>query len=137
MKRELEDELVKLAPTFLKDMHADETVTCMAWGVSCSDGWYSVVKEICEKLEAINMKMDGKAKVIADQIKEKFGELTVYYHVEGDMPSELKEEASAIVCEAEEKSWSVCEECGKPATMTTKGWITRLCEECYERRTRK
>jgi hypothetical protein len=136
MKLELEEKLTALAPVFLRDMHGDETKTCMAFGIECSDGWFAIVKEMCEKIEAVNRRLNGEALVVADQIKEKFGELTVYYSIDGEVDSNVRDEVRSIVVEAEAKSWDVCEECGKPATCTTKGWIRRLCKECYDRRSK-
>lgn len=80
MKKELELKLVELYPEIFRDYGGDMRQTCMAWGLACGDGWYSLLDALCQTLELIT---DGKdAQVVADQVKEKFGGLRFYYHVE-------------------------------------------------------
>ena len=134
MRQELEEKLVKAAPVLLKDYHGDQMKTCMAWGMECDDGWFDLLMELCSKLEEINN--SGNGRVVATQIKEKFGELCFYYYTE-NMTKEEHNKVYEIVSEAEQRSWDICEICGKPATHTTKGWIKRLCNECYGKLDRK
>lgn len=96
------------------------TQSCMGWGFSCGDGWYDLIYELSKKLEA-------KGNVEATQVKEKYGTLRFYYSG-GD------EETDSLIKEAEEKSAVTCESCGKPGSLTGKGWVTTLCQECFEER---
>ena len=128
MSPELEQKLVEAAPTFLKDYNGDEMQTCMAWGMECDDGWFDLLMDCVTRLEEINRKSKGC--VYASQIKQKFGMLTIYYFTQG-LTEEENDLVQQIVYEAEEKSEGICEQCGKPATVVTQGWISHLCDDCY------
>jgi hypothetical protein len=60
--------------------------------------------------------------VTLDQVKEKFGTLRFYYSG-GD------EYIAGLVSMAESMSGVTCEECGKPGTRTSGGWIKTACKE--------
>ena len=60
--------------------------------------------------------------VVASQVKEKFGMLTIY-HRGGNSYTD------GVLRVAEEMSRHVCEECGKPGYSTATGWIRTLCDE--------
>lgn len=76
MKPELEQKLVKKYPKLYRDYGGNMMVTCMCWGFSCGDGWYNIINNLSKSLCEFNVD------VIADQVKEKFGGLRFYYHVE-------------------------------------------------------
>ena len=60
--------------------------------------------------------------VTLDQVKEKFGTLRFYYQGGDDT-------ISGMVRMAESMSGVTCEECGKPGTQTSGGWIKTVCVE--------
>jgi hypothetical protein len=60
--------------------------------------------------------------VTLDQVKEKFGTLRFYYSGGDDY-------ISGLVSMAESMSGVTCEECGKPGTQTSGGWIKTVCVE--------
>jgi hypothetical protein len=60
--------------------------------------------------------------VTLDQVKEKFGTLRFYYTGGDDY-------ISGLVSMAESMSGVTCEECGKPGTQTSGGWIKTVCVE--------
>jgi hypothetical protein len=62
------------------------------------------------------------AQVTLDQVKEKFGTLRFYYTGGDDY-------ISGMVTMAESMSGVTCEECGKPGTRTSGGWIKTACKE--------
>lgn len=62
-----------------------------------------------------------------DQVKEKFGGLRFYIPMGNDKIFEL-------IDEAEEKSQNICIVCGDPATTSTKGWVTHVCDEHKDRK---
>jgi len=80
MKKEMELKLVELYPKIFRDYGGDMRMTCMAWGIACGDGWYSLLDSMCQTIELLTA--DKDMQVIADQVKEKFGGLRFYYHVE-------------------------------------------------------
>jgi hypothetical protein len=61
----------------------------------------------------------------ASQIKEKFGGLRFYMTCGTD-------EIFDLVEEAEELSYKICEECGKPGKERDGGWIHTHCDDCHE-----
>lgn len=104
-------------------------------------GWYEVVKPLFEFIEKYNAdkksfekfteedKESGAVpKIQIHQIKEKFGGLRFYT---GYAPKEFDD----LVEEAEDLSYEVCEECGKPGH-TRKNewyWLCTLCDECAKK----
>jgi hypothetical protein len=119
MKKELEMELVKKYPKLYSQYGGDMRQTCMAWGMSCGDGWYNIIDELSAKLEPFG--------IVAAQVKEKFGGLRFYIEA---TPAEHFEEVHKLIQEAEVKSFETCEECGKPGERRGGGWIKTLCDEC-------
>ena len=65
---------------------------------------------------------DPIPQVTLDQVKEKFGTLRFYYTGGDDY-------ISGLVSMAESMSGVTCEECGKPGTQTSGGWIKTVCKE--------
>ena len=60
--------------------------------------------------------------VVFEQVKEKFGMLTIYYRGGDDY-------TDGVLRMAEEISRHTCEECGDIGYPTTSGWIRTLCEK--------
>ena len=59
----------------------------------------------------------------ASQVKEKFGTLHFYMTCATD-------EMWDIIHEAEQRSATICENCGKPGKIRRDGWWLTLCDEC-------
>lgn len=118
MNLEIEARFKEQFPIFLRDMYGDPMKTCMAFGFECGNGWEKPLKELCEKIEAVN-KNSKVGHIIADQIKEKFGELRVYYHIEPlegvaeELSWDLADVADRYIRDAEEQCAVTCEICGK------------------------
>jgi len=121
-------------PKLYRNYGADPVKSCMAWGFSVGDGWRGILEELSAKITAL----DPKGFVIADQVKEKFGGLRFYYHVNADDANQaqvLFEKVEKLVGEASGKSYKTCEECGKPGDSNNDtGWIKVLCDDCQKRR---
>jgi len=152
MKQELENELYNIDPVFFnhaiacKNGTENETQTCMAFGCECGDGWFEPIKEFVKKVAVLNK--NGSFHFVCHQLKEKYGELRVYYGYEdvngekGVVPSETQETISKLfedaLHKAEDDCWNTCERCGKPNdwkkrdVVTTSGWISRLCRDCAQ-----
>jgi len=81
MDEKLEAELVKRYPELYKDYGGDMRQTCMHWGFSHGDGWFHIIDNLSAEL--VRLGKQYNLKVVADQVKEKFGSLRFYYHVEG------------------------------------------------------
>lgn len=82
------------------------------------DGWISLVAELDAKLAEIN------PDYTVDQVKEKFGGLRFYF--ESDVEHDRMR---AIVAEAEEQSFGLCQRCGKPGKLASRpAWYSTLCD---------
>lgn len=129
MNQELDQKLCTDFPNLFADRRAPMQVTCMCWGFSCGDGWYGILREAAEKLEplilAYKKEYPKDEFPRAAQVKEKFGTLRFYMTTETD-------EMSKITAEAERKSETTCEECGKKGKLRKGGWLRTLCAKCHK-----
>mgnify|MGYP006276859103 CR=1 FL=1 len=95
-------------------------------GLAIGPGWLHLVQHFLEEAKACGLLRDLRVL----QIKEKFGELRIYYRCESDYPScnYLRRRVRKIT----DASQGVCEVCGKPGAHRTRGslHLTR-CERCY------
>jgi hypothetical protein len=115
MNKKLETQLKVKYPQLFKDMDGDPYRTCMGRGIETADGWFSLIDELSESITRI----DPSAKY--SQIKEKFGRLCIYI-------DDTSDEAWALVSKACQDSEFVCEECGKPGTMSKGPWLSVRCK---------
>lgn len=121
MKQELEDEFKSRWPTWFAGLRGQPMDSCLAFGFECTDGWYDLLKRLCEDIEALGPPEDFRVL----QVKEKFGGLRFY-------TSGCSEAIHKRVDQAEKESYETCEECGTTSNVTTggKGWISTLCDDC-------
>lgn len=107
----------------------------MCWGFTCGDGWFDLIDELSAKLEAeiVRMKeagVEGDELPVAARVKEKFSMLRV------DVES-ATEEMCTWIHEAEDRSRTICEDCGKPGKKRDdQYWLRTLCDSCSEERNR-
>lgn len=81
MKDDLEKAIVESCPILYKYYHGSEYETLMHWGFECDDGWFVPINEASKKIEKINRFLKKyNYEIVADQVKEKYGELRFYYH---------------------------------------------------------
>lgn len=126
MKNELEQELYKIAPDLYANRDGSPRETLMCFGFECGDGWFNLLKEASEKIQAhLNtMNARDRAPFRAAQVKEKYGTLRFYTDSTDDV-------IENIIREAESKSETTCEYCGQPGTTRGGGWVKTQCEKCY------
>lgn len=87
----------------------------MNWLECIGPGWHSIVTPVLQEIEKRGLKIL--------QVKEKFGGLRIYY-------SPIDKEIDKLIMKAEEQCAHVCEECGKPAKLSSKNhWLKTVCEE--------
>lgn len=132
MNEELEKKLAVKFPKILRDLGGKPEETCMAWGFECGPGWYGLLEEGMSKIQYVCdiAALSGEpAQLVADQIKEKFGTLSFYYHVEGG--NELSRKILGdIVDRMERESSRTCEVTGKPGHLcSNNGWLATRCRE--------
>lgn len=86
-----------------------------------NSGWNNLVEELIQDL--IKLNWDGTI----TQIKEKFGGLRFYI-------GQGNEKIWDRITEAEEKSFHICERCGKEGKLRQNlRWYLTLCDEHYEK----
>ena len=118
----------------------------LAFGFECDDGWYELIKELCEKLDTLINEKYPDLKEIPEwnkeldlpypyfyvtQVKEKYGGLCFYV-------SSAYDEIFDLINEYEKKSYTICEVCGKPGKTLVNGlgkgyWYKTLCADCAEK----
>ena len=119
------EELFAINPDFFNKNWYGEPMdgyTCIDVGI----GWYPLVAFAAEKAE------EG---VYAQQIKEKFGQLSIYCSLTVDCITEDYEEYLNYLSEL---SLTVCENCGSVIDVTNSNmggyWLKSYCKECHMRR---
>lgn len=157
MKKELQDILVGKHPSMFRDIGGDQRVTCMAWGLECGDGWFSIIDCLCSVIQrtAENLKHRWSDKcpdlvfdVKAEQVKEKFGSLRFYISIESNekdlalspedapmLAADIKRGIESIygaISMAESMSARTCESCGAAGTIDGNYWLRCRCEECKD-----
>jgi len=94
-----------------------------------SPGWHDLVYTLCAKLEQHARRLHGHApafKVV--QVKQKLGGLRFYGMYQSSAMQKL-------IDEAEKRSFTICEACGKPGKLRVvgkHGYRTTLCAEHFE-----
>lgn len=113
MSPELDKKLCEKHSNIFVNRNKSAQESCMYWGFECGDGWYNLIDTLCEAITytfttSVEVdEEDGKRlgiepnrwageeknryffkveapQVIADQVKEKFGTLRFYYHLDYD-----------------------------------------------------
>lgn len=159
MRNELEKQLETDFPFMQRDPENGERNTYKQWGCECGDGWYELLRELCQSITD-RYGQDGKEPdLIVLQVKEKFAGLRFYYSYEdsprriqafdflGDGTSvrltpdesadedtrKLRRDIAEIVRTFEKKSVTICEFCGAPGEKRKDlPWIYTLCDSCYK-----
>ena len=109
MKQELQEKLFSKYPKIFGDRTKPMTETCMCWGIETGCGWYDIIDTLCQaitntystslEIDEVDAKHLGVEphkfkdevsyiysvncpQVVAQQVKEKFGELRFYWQFE-------------------------------------------------------
>jgi hypothetical protein len=94
--------------------------------IDCGNGWFDLIWKLCEDIDII-VKCEGWENFSVDQIKEKFAGLRFY--VNG-----ANREVFDLIHKAEDKSYEICEVCGKKGSMYLGfGWYRTLCAKCAKK----
>lgn len=125
MTRELDEWLTNRFPNLYRQRGGDLRSTAMCWGFEHGDGWFQIIYNLSEELEAEILKLPESEReyTCASQVKEKYGTLRFYMHSE-------TQEMSYLIQEAEDKSAVTCEACGDPGELRGYGWLSTKCNEC-------
>lgn len=121
MKEELDNLLYQRYPKIFSERHESTSGSNMAYGICCNDGWFDLLDVLCGQLQ-IWTDRANVPQVTATQVKEKFGALCFYY-------TGGNEYAFGMVAMAQAMSTRLCELCGHPGTLETKGgWYRVRCK---------
>ena len=113
-----EKRLAAKYPRIFRDLHGNPHVSCLAFGIECGDGWYSLIDRLCADIS----KADPH--VYVTQVKEKYGTLRFYTNPTTHAVLDRIEAA-------EQESASVCELCGAGgAKQHGRGWVMTRCDDC-------
>jgi len=125
MKAELQEQLFNRFPWTRPN---DRESLMSQFGFAVGDGWYDLIEKLLSEIEGFYRAKGLEVKLELAQVKEKFGELRVYFH---DGLDELFD----LAIKYEELSKGVCYDCGKIGTHRRIGawWIT-MCDPCVESR---
>jgi hypothetical protein len=120
MKKELEDQIISIAPYMYRYAGWDNPhLSLMCFGFECGDGWFDILKHLTEEIT----KVDPYKECKVFQVKEKYGTLRFYIEDGND-------EIDKLIENAEKKTLVTCEECGKIGTLRTDRWWRVTCDEC-------
>lgn len=142
-EEEFDRHMCEKYPIMFRERNLPMNQTCMCWGFNIGKGWYSVLDELCEKLEFIYKQ--SNIRVIFQQVKEKYGGARFYFGTEKEKGKENNDDdkqwidiISNEVSRAEQICDYVCAECGchKNDTITIGGWVYDCCEKCLKKNER-
>jgi len=108
----------------LKNKHADICNTPYSIG----EGWYDLVDQAFNQIK--ELLENGAGSITITEIKEKFGELRIYYILE-DVHDTDAFAVSQFITEAETLSTRTCEICGEPGKTRDLPYIVTLCDKHY------
>ena len=134
MSPELDKELCSNFPDIMVERRLGAMETAMCWGFDHDDGWYNLLATAMKMIQSyIDMRKRlgvEVEQVVFEQVKEKFGMLTIYYRG-GD------EYTKGIISMATAMSRCTCEVCGNPGYANKTGWIKTLCLDHHIERDEK
>ena len=87
--------------------------------IECGEGWDHLVQPLLDELEQLG------GEVL--QVKEKFGGLRFYYHLDENHPQAGSFAEKVAI--AEDQAVDICEICGQPGKRRSGGWIKTLCDQ--------
>jgi len=120
MKKELENKLFQKFKFF--DPYKSPQKGLMCFGFECSDGWFNLIWDLCEKIEKTSPSKNFEVL----QVKEKFGGLRFY-------TSSASKKIFDLIRDAETESYCTCELCGNSGKLKHRGiWVKTLCDSCAE-----
>jgi hypothetical protein len=115
---------------FAKSSPGETATIQIGNGIDVEPGWFPLLDRVLADLgeEVRLMTEDQRARFAIAQIKEKYGELTIYTHGGNDLTAAIIEEAEAL-------SRTICEQCGAPGSQVVFAgkWYATLCAPCAQK----
>lgn len=128
MKKTTQEALIKKHKSFFKLLNNKDFP--INYGIECDEGWKDIISDTIDDVRELCKREKAKVSVQIMQIKEKMGELRIYFSIIPDT-HEIKDEISKIEIEAARKSRTVCEICSKPGKERRYSRIKTLCWRCH------
>ena len=113
-------------PRILKDLDSDVLVMS-----EIPEGWIDLVDNLCADLNNLMEEMDPEniTNLVVLQVKEKFGSLRFYYHIDTENNS-LYQRLKEAIHKAEVTSQTVCQFTGQHGELCMHNrWLMVLCED--------
>ena len=129
MKKENTEKLWDKYPEIFEGRNHPITQSLIPFGCECGDGWFDLIDNLCSDINKIIEGTDTK--VIAQQVKEKFGGLRFYCYIKNST-DELADKIWERVEKGESDSYKICERCGKKGKARNGGWVRTLCDDCVD-----
>lgn len=128
MSPELQQKLFEQFP-WIKPDESDRQSPWTLFGFEIDDGWFSLLQGLFIEIKELYKSRGLPVNLKIGQIKEKFGELMVYFDFETE---DLYEEVLALALKYRQLSKSVCYVCGGQASQhKILNWFVTLCDPCY------
>ena len=102
----------------------NKQISLLYFGVECNSGWFDLIYNLTKTVSKL-VKEKGIKDFEIVQIKEKFGGLRYYTNF-------YTESIGKLIRDAEEKSYKICEVCGKPGKLRKVSWYRTLCKDHWE-----
>lgn len=99
-------------------------------------GWYGLIDEFCNDVEFYADALHIKDKIEFVQIKEKYGELRIYYQMFIE-DAEVEDTIDMLIADYNERARYTCAECGEKAVVRTVDYILPWCESCAPKEMKK
>lgn len=96
--------------------------------LAVGEGWYPLLWELHEILEPLVPDLFR-----VEQVKEKFGGLRFYISYDAECSGEVDQAMYRAIDWAEQRSYTICESCGRDGKLRKGGWLKTLCDSCAER----
>jgi len=102
------------------------------WAEGLPEGWQDILDQLRLTLGIFKI-WHPEMKFEISQLKEKFGELTIYYTLEPLKSEKDFQRIKMAIDLAEILSYWTCVECGEQAVYRTRGgWVAPFCAVCAE-----
>lgn len=96
-------------------------------GFSCGLGWYAPIATLMSKLEARRLNGERERPLKIVQLKQKFGELRIYYDGGDEKDRQLIKMCMALAD-------TMCDICSAPGEKRGPGWIRTRCDKHVDQR---
>lgn len=160
MNEKLQNQLYEKYPKIFGQKDGDPAHTAMCWGISCGDGWYNILDNLCfliqrhhddpreeleryhkylemsvEKNEEDNIqywtkKIEETKQLIENRPQTQAVQVKEKFGSLRFYVDNVDPEIDAYISFAENMSSCTCEKCGSPGGQSEGGWIKTQCTRC-------